>query len=240
MELFNVGNRIMNTYLYKNKYGYIMIDTGYPKSLSKVKKKLSKKGIKLTDISYIFLTHAHDDHAGFLNELLGVNKGLKVIVHSKAMQTSKKGQNPFDGGCSSIMAFMFCKLMELAGNGDHTFPKISEEYRNQFIEIKENNLETLEEILGGKILFTSGHTKDSISLKIDNIIFCGDAAMNGIPSIKRFTIWIEDKVAYEYSWEKLLAENPIYIYPSHGNPFKTNDLLKFKKDISRIKLYKLR
>lgn len=29
-----------------------------------------KNNIKSSDIKYVFLTHAHDDHAGFLNEVL--------------------------------------------------------------------------------------------------------------------------------------------------------------------------
>ena len=29
MEMWNVGNRIVNTYIYQIEDGYIMIDTGY-------------------------------------------------------------------------------------------------------------------------------------------------------------------------------------------------------------------
>ena len=63
--IYNVGDRIMNTYVYKNSSGYIMVDTGYENSLANVTKKLNKKGIDIADIKYVFLTHAHDDHAGF-------------------------------------------------------------------------------------------------------------------------------------------------------------------------------
>ncbi len=55
-------------------------------------------------------------------------------------------------------------------------------------------------------MFTPGHTLDSISLKLGNIIFCGNAAMNGFPSMKRITIWIEDKKAFQSSWNVLLAD----------------------------------
>ena len=58
------------------------------------------------NIKYIFLTHAHDDHAGFLNELLGRNKELKVIMSNKAMTTLKRGQNSFEGGCSTFLAWI--------------------------------------------------------------------------------------------------------------------------------------
>ena len=186
--IYNAGNRIMNTYVYHTSVGYIMVDTGYEHSLSSVEKKLNKQGIKLSEINYVFLTHAHDDHAGFLNELLGKNVGLKVIVSDKAMQTLKCGQNSFKGGCSTAFAWIFCKLMGLVGKSEYRFPSIEERYDDRFIEATMENKSELETLLEGEILFTPGHTSDSISLKLGNIIFCGDAAMNGLPSSKRLII----------------------------------------------------
>ncbi len=240
MNIINVGNIIMNTYVYPCPNGYIMIDTGYEHSLKDVETKLNKKGIKLSDIKYVFLTHAHDDHAGFLNELLGKNTDLKVIMSDKSMPTLKRGQNSFEGGCSTVLAWIFCKLMGLVGKSEHRFPAIDDKYNGRFVEITETNKKALEEILQGKILFTPGHTADSISFKVDNVIFCGDAAMNDFPSINRLIIWIEDTADFEKSWDVLLAENADAIYPAHGRSFPRNDLAKYKNRISKIQLHKLR
>ena len=240
MSIINAGNIIMNTYVYPCPNGYIMIDTGYEHSLKDVETKLNKKGIKLSDIKYVFLTHAHDDHAGFLNELLGKNTDLKVIMSDKSMPTLKRGQNSFEGGCSTVLAWIFCKLMGLVGKAEHRFPAIDDKYNSRFVEITETNKEELEKVLQGKILFTPGHTADSISLRVDNVIFCGDAAMNDFPSIKRLIIWIEDTAAFEKSWDVLLAENADAIYPAHGRPFPRNDLAKYKNHVSRIHLRKLK
>lgn len=239
-KIYNAGNRIMNTYVYKTSNGYIMVDTGYEHSLASVEKKLKKQGIALSDIKYVFLTHAHDDHAGFLNELLCKNSKLIVIMSSKAMSTLKRGQNSFDGGCSTFFAWLFCKCMALLGNAEHLFPRIGDEHNGRLVKINDENKEALEKLLQGKILFTPGHTKDSISLVKNNIIFCGDAAMNGFPSMKRLIIWIEDKEQFEKSWDILLAENAEYIYPAHGKPFDKKDLGKFKSAIRKLKLYPLR
>ena len=229
----------MNTYVYPCSNGYIMIDTGYEHSLKDVENKLNRRGIKLSEIKYVFLTHAHDDHAGFLNELLEKNTNLKVIMSDKSMPTLKRGQNSFEGGCSTVLAWIFCKLMGLVGKAEHRFPVIEDKYNSRFIEITENNREELEKILQGKILFTPGHTADSISLKVENVIFCGDAAMNDFPSIKRLIIWIEDTIDFEKSWDVLIAENADAIYPAHGRPFPTSDLKKYKKHISKLCLHKL-
>ena len=44
-------------------------------------------------------TLAHDDHAGFLNEVLAAT-GADVILHPGAVEGLKRGQNSFEGGCS--------------------------------------------------------------------------------------------------------------------------------------------
>lgn len=217
-----------------------MIDTGYEHSLKYVEKKLSKRGIPCTEIKYVFLTHAHDDHAGFLNELLSKYSEIEVIASSRAIPVLLRGQNSFIGGCSSFTARVFCGFMALAGKGKHCFPAIDKQHLGRFIEISPQNINNVEKRLQGKILFTPGHTSDSISLKIGNIVFCGDAAMNGIPSFKRITIWIEDKNNFYNSWDILIAEKADWIYPAHGKPFRPEELSKYKEHISAIKLYALK
>lgn len=236
----NAGSRIMNTYVYHTASGYVMVDTGYEKGLAGVLKKLGKQGIDISEIKYVFLTHAHDDHAGFLNELLGENTELQVIMSDKAMPTLKRGQNSFYGGCSTLFAWIFCKLMGLVGKADHRFPPIEDRYNDRFIEITAENKRELEALLEGEIILTPGHTSDSISLKHGDIIFCGDAAMNGVPSAKRLIIWIENLADFESSWDTLIASGARTVYPAHGKPFDVSDLVKYKSAIAKIKLRKLK
>ncbi len=84
------------------------------------------------------------------------------IMSDKSMPTLKRGQNSFEGGCSTVLAWIFCKLMRLVGKAEHRFPVIEEKHNDRFIEITKNNKAELEEILQGKILFTPGHTADTI------------------------------------------------------------------------------
>jgi glyoxylase-like metal-dependent hydrolase (beta-lactamase superfamily II) len=70
MNIINAGNRIMNVYVYQAPIGRVMIDTGYENGLKSVEKKLASFNVPMAEIKYVFLTHVHDDHAGFLNELL--------------------------------------------------------------------------------------------------------------------------------------------------------------------------
>lgn len=240
MKVYNVGNRVMNTYLYRIKDGYVMIDTGYENSYIKCTSSMKREGISWENIKYIFLTHAHDDHAGFLKEVLDKHSNVTCILSDKAFPVLAKGQNSFDGGCSSILALFFCCIMKFFGKGEHLFPAIDETCKSRFIKITKDNVTEIERLLSGRILFTPGHTLDSISLKVQNLIFCGDAAMNGLPSLHRITIWVNNKKEFENSWQVLLDENVDYIYPAHGKQFRSSDLYKFKTKINKIKLYSLK
>ena len=240
MEIRNVGNRIMNTWIYPVDEGWVMIDTGYENSYASVEKKLRNLLIQPEEICYIFLTHAHDDHAGFLEEWMTKHPHTQVIAHEKAIAGLRRGQNSFDGGCSTLMAFLFCQLMALLGNGDHRYPKLSEAHLTKIITLNSDNQAQIETALNGKILFTPGHTADSISLLVDGNLFCGDAAMNGLPSSHKITIWVEDKDAFDKSWDMMLASGAEKIYPAHGSIFCPCELRKNKKFIAGLHLRPLR
>ena len=139
-----------------------------------------------------------------------------------------------------MFAFLFCQLMALLGNGEHRYPRLREEHLAKIITLNEAKLEAIESELNGKILFTPGHAVDSISLLVDGNLFCGDAAMNGIPSSHKITIWVEDKAAFEKSWDVMLASGAKKIHPAHGSPFCPCELRKNKKFIAGLHLRPLK
>ncbi|MCI9201392.1 MAG: MBL fold metallo-hydrolase [Lachnospiraceae bacterium] len=198
--MLNAGSRIVNNWIYPIDKGYVLIDTGYESGFAHFKKQLAKMQIVPQQIRYIFLTHAHDDHAGYLNEVLSECPDLQIVL-------------------------FFCYLMKFVGKGKHLFPSIKQEYQCRCIQVTEQNRKQVELLLQGKIIDTPGHTADSISLLLnDGSLFCGDAAMNGLPSLHRITIWAEDKTAFLKSWETIIALRPNLIYPGHGKPFEYKDL----------------
>ena len=235
--IYNLENRIANNYLISlDEGGYVLIDTGYAEGYPNFLKRLKKTGVMPEEIKYIFLTHAHDDHAGFLNQVLAITDA-KVILHPLAIDRLRKGQNPFIGGCSSRLAWMFCQILKLFGKGDHKYPPLKDEYLNRLITIDSEEFQSLS--LPFRVIETPGHTADHIAMLKDDILFCGDAAMNGFPSIKRTIIWIEDLAQYKQSWQKMMAFHPKMIYPSHGKPFPATDLQKYHTHLKTIKLYPL-
>lgn len=238
-KIFNIGNRIVNLYLLHIRGGYLLVDTGYDSNFKGIKKKLKKLQISPKEIKYVFLTHAHDDHAGSLNSVLDITDA-KVLLHPKAIAGLKRGQNSFDGGCAGFLAYCFCQILAFFGKGNHYFPKIKKEHLNRLITIGTEEFKKIEREQAFKVIETPGHTNDHISLLKDGILFCGDAAMNGIPSRHRTTIWIENLSDYKKSWEKIIHTNPKMIYPAHGKPFSVLDLNRSISHLSNLRRYPLR
>ena len=235
--VYNLGNRAVNNYLITGEEGHILIDTGYAGGFRRFQKKIKKLHIDPVDIRIVFLTHAHDDHAGFLNEVLDATDA-KVVLHPNAIAGLQKGQNSFKGGCSSLLAYFFCFVLALFGKGSHRYPILREEHMDRLVTIDSAEYRSMN--LPFQVLETPGHTADHISMMKDGILFCGDAAMNNFPSIRRVIIWIEDLQQYKNSWETILEADPEMIYPSHGRPFPTADLKKYLPSLDQIRLYPLK
>lgn len=237
MKIFNLGNSIVNTYLVENNAKYILIDTGYPNQFDFFRKKMKKTDIALSDIEYVFITHSHDDHIGFLNEFLQYSSA-KVIINEKAVEILNSGRNSSDGGCTNRISYIISKLMSLLGQGEHKFPPLKKEFFDRLIVVNDNNIKLLEKELGAKIVSTPGHTKCSISLLFDKgVLFCGDAAMNGFPSKHRISIFAENIAEYCVSWRKIISLQPKLIYPGHGKSFEPQDLEKYIGKAEKAKIF---
>ena len=239
--MLNLGNRFVNNWIYEMDGAFVLIDTGYENGYSRLKKRISKYKMDAQNIRYIFLTHAHDDHAGFLNQILDEVPGAKVIASEKALPVLRRGQNSFEGGCTSRLALFFCNIMKIFGKGEHRFPPFNPDLIDRCIFVTEENRKEIEKRLGGKIMETPGHTADSISLLLqDDSLLCGDAAMNGFPSRNNITIWAEERAEYLQSWKNIIASSPEKIYPGHGIPFAAAALVKNMDKARAMPLYPLR
>lgn len=224
IKIHNVGGYVVNNYLLKTPLGIVAMDTGYPGGCDKFVQRFQEIA-PLNELKYIFLTHHHDDHAGFLGELLA-RCDAKVVLHPLAVELLKQGKSdaPPGGGYSSIPASWFGKFKT-----EFAFPAVDLGVRAATVEAEDQQL--FEQMgLPIKILFLPGHTADSIGLFLTETgqLFCGDAAMNAVISVAKHTIWIDDAKEFGRSWDKMLALKPKRIYPSHGTPFSPKALKKHR------------
>lgn len=224
LRIHNIGNYFVNNYLLQTPIGYIAIDTGYPGGEAAFLQRFEKLA-RLEELQYIFLTHAHDDHAGFLSALME-KTSAKVILHPAGVPALEAGKScdPPGAGYSSRLAALFGVFKK-----DFLFPPVRLLDRAIFVKSEEDQ-EFKALGLPIRVLFLPGHTRDSIGLLLEETgeLFAGDAAMNAIISPKRHTIWMEDSTDFGRSWDKMLSFHPKRIYPSHGTPFSPRDLEKYR------------
>jgi glyoxylase-like metal-dependent hydrolase (beta-lactamase superfamily II) len=237
MEIINVGDFTVNNFIIKTSKGYIVVDTGYAGNYNRFCKKLKEHRISLDEIKFIFITHAHDDHVGFLNELIRTTDAT-LIMHSESPKRLLTGHNKNDGGYPNLLAKFFFVIMSLLGKGKHEFPVVKVDNdtllwngENQFFKEMGIDLE---------IISLPGHTSDLIGLLTDgSILLCGDASMNGFPSLKRNIIWIENLEDYKKSWKRMIESSAREIYPSHGPPFPKKDLIKYRDYLEKMNQSKM-
>ena len=85
-----------NAWLLPADNGYVLIDTGYPEDYDRFVAGLARAGIDITDIRYLFVTHAHDEHAGFA-ALLKRQTGCALIIPRRSLETLATGRFDWEG-----------------------------------------------------------------------------------------------------------------------------------------------
>ena len=238
MKIFNLGNRVVNSWLVGVEGGYVAVDTGYEGGFERYLRRLGRLGIAPDEIKYIFVTHAHDDHVGFLGELWRAT-GATLVMHEKAARRVPEGQNRFIGGPSGLLAKIFVEAMRLAGKGRHKFPPLEVRNPADNVMLWDGKRQIFRELgLDLEIVSLPGHTEDHIGLMSGTgDLFCGDAAMNGFPSCGRRIIWIENVDDYSRSWDAMIETGAHTIWPSHGTQFAATDLAKNRAKLNKIKIF---
>ena len=234
-DYMSITTAFSKCYILECNGGYLIIDTGYPKDYKKFVKNLDEKyRIDVSEIKYLLLTHHHDDHSGFAAELIK-NTDLKLIIHEKSIERLKMGQSedesePTNKRIKFVFGF-FSRFHEFV------FPPVIPRENDIIMKGTEPNKEILNNIeINGTIIYTPGHTKDGISVILDDgAVFVGDNAMNAwyfnILGIKKRPIFLQDINLIFESWETYIKMGGKKIYPTHGKPF---DILKLEKKKKKI------
>ncbi|MDR2975065.1 MAG: MBL fold metallo-hydrolase [Propionibacteriaceae bacterium] len=225
ITIHEIGSYVVRNYLLETPVGIIAVDTGYSGGFAKFKDRFEKKW-PLSALRYIFVTHHHDDHVGFLGDLVASTQAT-VVLHQSASEYIANGRNnmPPGGGYSSLPGSLFGLVKK-----DFSFPPLTLP-ADRVVTVASQDDQVFESLgLPIRVLLLPGHTDDSIGLWLPQtgIILCGDAAMNAVISVARHTIWIDDTAEFGRSWDKMVSYHPKLIYPAHGNPFEASDLAKYR------------
>ena len=170
-EIFQILSGRSNSYLISTGTQNILIDTGKKSAYRKLKQNIEL--LKLTNkISFLILTHTHYDHCQNVN-VIKDQENCKVFVSLKAKESIENGYTVLPKG-TMIIPKLISKIGRMIAKkrfGYKTFmPDI---FINKDVDLNDYHLDI-------KLIETSGHSADSISVIIDNEIAVVGDAMFGV------------------------------------------------------------
>lgn len=184
-----------NTYLICGDKCNILFDTGWAGTFSDFRKEIKQYNVEIKDIDYILISHFHPDHMGIAQNIASEGPRIVVMdvqelfVHSAYHIFEKENKYPF------------------VPINDHDIIKLPIAESRRFL--KENGFD-------GEVIYTPGHSDDSISLILDD----GNAFVGDLNPLYELELHKGTKIGD--SWERILAKSPEKIYYGHA---KTATLL---------------
>lgn len=180
-----------NTFLIRGESNYLLVDTDYAGTLQAFYKAIKQHDIKISDISYILATHYHPDHIGLVSKLM--KQGIKLLV----IDTQRTSIHYSDE------IFSRDKRLNYEPIDEESITVISCEESREFLEGMG---------IFGEIISTPSHSKDSVSLILDNgVCFVGD--LEPIEYLNAY----EENAILKKDWELVMSRNPKLVYYAHAN-----------------------
>ena len=218
MQIIPIKLSFSNAYLVKDRKS-ILVDAGAPRQADKILSGVRAAGVNEKDISLILQTHGHFDHAGSTAELKR-RLGVPVAVHLADAFMLRKGINgeikPRNLEARIIKAVV---------------PNSFETCEPDMLIEEEMTLSDFG--VNGKIFFTPGHTKGSISVLLDNNeAIIGDVMMGGVMGgalfgkSPNYHYFIDDLSDLHASLKKIFSWKPSRLYVGHGGPLSPEDAIR--------------
>ncbi|MBN1303593.1 MAG: MBL fold metallo-hydrolase [Anaerolineales bacterium] len=207
---FQGRERAIGAYLIPHSQGAALVESGPGSTIPGLQKALAQYGLTTADITHVFLTHIHLDHAGAAGWL--AQQGAQVYVHPVG---APHMLNPE-------------KLLHSAGRlyGDRM-----DMLWGEFLPVPAEKLNTLEDgqevDTGGRTVtavFTPGHAEHHCAYLLEGYCFTGDVGGVRIPGYQYLRLPLVPPELHLEKWEdsihKLQALKPGKIAPTHFGIFE--------------------
>ncbi|MFW6080763.1 MAG: MBL fold metallo-hydrolase [Desulfosalsimonas sp.] len=156
LDIESLGyNRFISAWLYKDRQGTFLVDTGPACTVDKLLDGLEKNGVEHLD--WILLTHIHLDHAGGIGHVTRQFPEASVVCHEKAVSHLIDPARLWEGS------------KKVLGRVAETYGPIK--------PVPEERLVTTERIPFGdgiRVIPTPGHAPHHQSFVFGDLLFCGE------------------------------------------------------------------
>ena len=236
-----------NAWLLPAEDGYFLIDTGYPGDYERFVAGLNYVDIDVQSIRHIFITHSHDEHAGFAARLKK-ETGAILILPDASLANLASGRFDWNGMSVNWAVHLLAKAYNLVTSRDFLFDPVLPS--SEDVILNGDNDQTCREWgVEGRFVYTPGHSSDSWSLIMDDgRAFIGDAAMNTLQffGTEYRPLFMEDRLQTYESIDRIRQEGAKIVLTGHGDPFSVEDLPAYLENtsigpgLSALPLYFLR
>lgn len=163
--------------------------------------KLPKK-----NIDFLILTHTHFDHCQNANVIKEQYQN-KIIAREREIDFLQQGYTPLPNGTFAISRFI-AKMGNRIGKSRFGY--------QTFIPDMRISGETIFEGFPIQLISTTGHSKGSVSIIVDNEIALVSDTIFGIFRKSVFSPFADNVRELVKSWGRLLKTNYICFLPGHG------------------------
>jgi glyoxylase-like metal-dependent hydrolase (beta-lactamase superfamily II) len=161
---FQGRDRVIGAYVLETEDGPALFDCGPASSIPRLKDGLATRGLALTDLRHLLLSHIHLDHAGAAGSLVREHGGLQVHV-------------------SEVGAPHLVDPSRLESSARRLYGETFDELWGELAPVPEENIRIVGDDVAGLECFpTPGHASHHVCyLAEDGTLYAGDAAGVRIP-----------------------------------------------------------
>lgn len=213
------GLRVVNVYAVETDSGLALIDTGWgtEESWSTLSLMLASRGHLITDVAFVLVTHAHEDHMG-LAARIQREAGAHVIAGGGERLSIDAVRHHWADNVAARMRFLSTLGAdeEAAQNHDQMLREQPDwELRVDFCET-----DTISEVAGLRLLPTPGHTRGHMCVVDDGrgLVFTGDHVLPHITPAVGFEVCPSKTALADYlqSLEVTRRLEIDRVLPAHG------------------------